>query len=288
MKKRLKNLAIIAVILTIVFQACTKMETRPSPTMSFSDDTLLVNTDTIIAAGDTVQVGINCKWNGQDELKTLSIYLNNQYVNTFAVPNNVMTEGVIDLKLIKTGMDSDGWLFELVDANGQRGYLGIMIRKDKTGGTILKIANIVLGAQSNTGIGNFFSLQNGTAYTLQNASNNQATIDLVHGYNDTDKAYLASPAADLTNDYDLSAWTVKNNTLFYPTTRTPIEFDLIETDKPIISSFKEDGATTKATSLAAGKVYSFKSAPGKYGLIKVITVPNAKTGTISFEVKMQN
>ncbi|MFN8259068.1 MAG: hypothetical protein U0W24_25490 [Bacteroidales bacterium] len=289
MKNKLRKLAIIAVITTLVFQACTKIETRPNPTMAFSTDTdtILTSGKDSLSAGDTVQVGLNCTWNGTDELRTLSIYLNNQYVNTYAVPSNVITTGIIYLKIIKTNLSSDSWVFELTDANGQRGYLSLYIPKSTKGNSIKKISNIILGAQSNAGIGNFFSVINSTVYSLQNATNNQEDMDLLLGYNSTDKAYLASPAADLTGDYDLSAWTVKNNTLFCPTTRSVAEFDMIETDLPIISSFYEDQATDKIVSLTAGTVYSFKTADGKLGLIKIISVPSSNTGTSNFEIKIQ-
>jgi hypothetical protein len=287
MKKKVIKISALIIFSLALFASCDKHEVRPNPTLSFATADGYTFKDTTIAAGDTVQIGLQSDWNGTDLLKTLSIYVNNIFQNSYAIPGDISQSGILNLKIIKTKNDSDGWGFEIADINGQKAFIGILLTKDKTGGQIDYLQNITLGAQNNQGTGNFFSISESTVYTLANATSNQQIIDMVLGYNATDKAYLASPNANLTGDYDLSSWTTKNSIMYCTTTYQDVNFDMIDSDLLLISAYDETKDTEKAIELQKGKIYSFKSSTGKPGLIKVLSTASNDAGTAGIEIKIQ-
>jgi len=287
MKKTIFKTLLFALAAISLITACDKHVDRPNPTITFFAGQGLTAKDTVIPTGELVSVGLICQWNGTDPLKTISLYWNNEYQITYAIDSKDNQLDTFGINLYKTSKDLDEWIFELGDANGQTAYAGISLTKDKTGGLIRIHKNITLGSQTNTEKGNFYSLSDSTVYKLADAVGKQEIQDLVLGYDTDNKTYLASPAADLTGEYDLSAWLTKNSTKFCLTTMLKREFELIESDILILSAFDATKQIDIVPQLAVDKVYAFKTSTGRYGLIKINALTAAATGLVSLDIKIQ-
>jgi len=272
---------------SIFFVACEQDEPNPAPTMSLKSGIGLIEKDTIAASGSTLAIDIDMKWNGIDLLKTLTIYYNNEYPATILIPDSSRKEGIISLNLFKSNLEQDNYTFQIVDSKGQSAYLVLIISKDKSGGAITEYKNITIGAQNNKGIGSFLALGNGTTYNLANATINQSLINLIVGYDDDNKTYLASPGADLTNEFDLSAWTTKNTAQYCKSKKTIVQFTNIDSDIILISEFNPASQNEKAKDLKVGDIYSFKLNNNKYGLIKINTLGAGAEGGINCDIKIQ-
>jgi len=159
---------------------------------------------------------------------------------------------------------------------------------------------VIMGAQSNTTIGSFYSLGENKVYTLEQAAIKQDTIDFLCFYehdvvNDRiNDITLASPGANITGiftgDSIPSTWPTKNLTKFQAPvpTITVEEFDLLDKNDATIESYFDNTVTSgnrKAKLLTVGDIYAFKTQDNIYGLLKVISVGQNADGFVEFEIK---
>jgi len=287
------NKTILKILFAIVFSSliitgCDKNETRPNPNMSFVTDQGYTYQDASFVSGDTLWVGLNCKWNGTDLLKTITLYANDVQISSYSINEATGQELQLTVTLTKSQSDNEKWDFELADANGQKTVLSLTLTKDQSGTAIESISGIKLGAQDNTTIGGFYALSNREIYSETEAFDHQTIIDMVCGYDNDNKTFLASPGANLDGVYDLSAWTAPLNTTNYCATDiTTLQFDLIETDALIIEAFDVDNQKGKAKELSVDDIYVFKTQSGKYGIFKVTAVEAGTDGSFTFDIKVQ-
>lgn len=163
---------------------------------------------------------------------------------------------------------------------------------------------VKLGAQDNTSIGAFYSVSENKVYTQAEALNNQAKIDLLCFYENTDThqnmTTISSPGANITGiftddngDEYFTSWTTKNTTYFtLPATDLTVEqFDQLKDGDTVIASYYDETVTSgnkKAKVLAVDDIYAFKTQGGIYGLFKVIELSNPESvaGWIKIEIKI--
>ena len=149
-----------------------------------------------------------------------------------------------------------------------------------------------LGAQSNTVTGGFYSVSENKVYTMDDAAQNQAVIDLLCFYEEGNDIAIASPGTGIsdifTGENAPENWTTQNTTYFTKTTLTVSQFDaLVETDELIVTSFDTANAYRKAKNLVMDDIYAFKTAAEAYGLFKVTEVVQGAEGSVAFEVKVK-
>ncbi|MGE0088349.1 MAG: hypothetical protein AB7S50_02610 [Bacteroidales bacterium] len=158
---------------------------------------------------------------------------------------------------------------------------------------------VKMGAQSNTTIGAFYSIEMNSVYNQAVAFTKQDTIDFLCFYehdeiNDRiNDMTLASPGANITDIFvdDITTspdvWTTKNLTKFQEPNpaMTVAQFDLLkETDAIIETSFDNTvlSGNKKAKLLAVNDIYAFKTHNNQYGLLKVTEVLEGNDGYIKF------
>ncbi|MEE4196771.1 MAG: hypothetical protein V2I54_03940 [Bacteroidales bacterium] len=154
---------------------------------------------------------------------------------------------------------------------------------------------VTLGAQDNTAIGGFYSITNHNVYTLEEAFENQETIDFLCFYELTEThanyTTIASPGANIkeifVGDYDFENWDTTKTTYLYQleeTVFTPEQFDaLTETDAIIESLYDAENAKRKAKDLQVDDLYAFQTEDGTYGIFKVTAVTSGEDGSVEFK-----
>lgn len=126
----------------------------------------------------------------------------------------------------------------------------------------------------------FFSTGNGAVYSVEDVvagtAVTSADIDFGYYYGKTNEASLASPFEYPEPIYDLGPnganWGTLNQTLFRTTTLTSADFDAITVAQgDRLGQEFEVGAneTQEITGLAAGQIYAFQTADGRYGLLRI-------------------
>lgn len=288
------NLFVAVLFTTLILNGCKKDELRPAPTISFLTGENYVSADKTAYAAQEILAGIECQWNGTDLIRSLNIYANDQLVGTQLIPENFGTGFTIDsITLIKSQAPSEIWVFEVVDTQGEKGSVTFTLTLDETGGPILNFSpNPVIGAQANTTNYSYFNITENLIYSKEGAADNYAKVDVLAYYDATDLFQLISPDfGTLPEPYqtDMQDWVSKNGTRFCKTKLTVGQFDLINRDNLLISSFSSNAVDQldRIKNLKADEIYAFKTQNGKYGLFKVTAVVPGTDGKITLQVKVQ-
>lgn len=156
-------------------------------------------------------------------------------------------------------------------------------------GPIATYTAVLLGAQSNTSKGSYYSTSDNTVMLSTDAKANASKVDLIYYYGTTNKATVCSPtdatvnggSGNLTLAVGLSP---QNATKIATSTVSSTDFDAI-TDDGTIKSVTPSGTIVKE--LAVNNVVAFETAAGKKGLFKVTAIDSTSSGTITIEVKVQ-
>jgi len=279
------------ILISTLNTSCKKDELRPAPSISFITEAGYTLKDTSLFAGDTVLVGLNCKWNGTDAIKTITLYLNDVMNGVPEnIPSNLTSEFTYDVSLTKTELPTDKWVFEIVDSQGQKSSLTVTLNLN----TAINKIWAKMGAQQNTTDLSYYSLSTKMNYNTADAKTNQTLIDMLCAYDATNALHLVSPAAPgLPEPFltDMATWITKNNTKFCtPTTAISVQqFDNIVSEDLLKTSFSTVVANqkNKAKSLKVNDIYSFLTSSNKYGLFKVTSVTTGSAGKVSIEIKIQ-
>jgi len=88
------------------------------------------------------------------------------------------------------------------------------------------------------------------------------------------------------------SWSVRNQTMYdYYTSDnnlvTPAQFDLASNDSLLVNAYRPGSVSGQSKFAYTGKVVPFRSANGKYGLIKVIRTDETASGEMEIAVKIQ-
>lgn len=136
----------------------------------------------------------------------------------------------------------------------------------------------------------------GATYTQAQAKENAAIVDILYFYGGTSLASFGCPADALSTAYtDLATWSVKNLTKF---ATSSVNFTELATPESLQTAYDNgtlatDGTGTDASAriydLGANDVVAFKTAAGKYGVLKVVKVQGTYNNGdyIEINVKVQ-
>ena len=152
------------------------------------------------------------------------------------------------------------------------------------------LKTVTLGAQASATDG-FYSFNNEQTYSLEDASTNQATIDLLCFYEEgKNDISLSSPGANITDifdaTYDPATWTVQDTTWFTQVDETVFTeamfAELTLDSEEIVSLFDAENPKRKAKLLQPGDIYAFQTEDNYYGLFRVDAVTQGETGSVTF------
>jgi len=292
MKKSMKvimTLMIFVALTTMLTFSCKKdkkEEVKPNPTISFNTDAGYTFASLTKHYGDTLKVGVKGKSNGSDNLTKFKLTANGQTM----LDTTINTAEYNANFLITKGLsDKESWVFTFTDATGKSAKDSIVMTRTRE---INTFASVIIGAQNNATVGGFYSTSNNTVYTLDDAFNNQALIDIFCFYeSNNNKTALASPGAGITNVFigahDPMNYTAKNTTMYVKTTLTAADFDAVANDDAIIPTYIAASPSRKAKNLVIGDVYCFLTQRGNMGLLKVTAVTPNADGSAEFAIKIQ-
>ncbi len=156
----------------------------------------------------------------------------------------------------------------------------------------------LLGGQTNSTLGSFYSSSEDSIYFTAGAGLNQSKIDFIYyfGSQTNDSSVIASPIDPVFNNPDdqnphksVKTWTVKNNTMFLKLAVSESAFTNMVNDSLLINELDSNVTATKITKLKIGDVVGFKTATGKLGAYRVRAINNvdAISRAITIDVKVQ-
>ncbi|MFZ4741483.1 MAG: hypothetical protein ACOYLE_10010 [Bacteroidales bacterium] len=203
----------------------------------------------------------------------------------------------IDKTFTNVWGDSLQWTVTVMDHNRNYTTLNLITYDTtKTFAPIHSYTNIEMGMQNNTTLPQLLNAVNGTLYTLTQGQQSSQLIDVLCYYYFTGTPLQPSYTFSSANAEDITApiyypiinsFNTRNKTDWdYKTTWVDtLAFNKCNSDSLLVASYQKGSYKYKYT--VAGKVIPFKTAAGKIGLIKVLSVSGTETGKIVFDLKIQ-
>ncbi len=203
----------------------------------------------------------------------------------------------IDKTFTNVWGDSLQWTITVMDHNRNFATLSLVTYDTtKTYAPIHSYTNIEMGMQNNTTLPQLLNAVTGTPYTLTQGQQSPQLVDILCYYyfaTPSQPSYTFSSAGDMdapTYYSIISSFNPRNYTDWdYSTLVTPLAFDNCNSDSLLVASFHSGaGFSSRKYKFAdVGKVVPFKTAAGKIGLIKVLSVSGNEAGKIVFDLKIQ-
>ncbi len=202
----------------------------------------------------------------------------------------------IDKSFTNVWGDTLEWTLTVMDKNRNFNTLRLTTYDtSKIYDPINQYQNIELGMQNNITLPQLLNASSGSLYSIAQGQQNAQLIDVLCYYYITSgqPSYTFSSAGDQdapTYYSTISSFNPKNYTDWdYATQISVAAFDNCNNDSLLIAAFHSGaGFSSRKYKFAdAGKVVPFKTAGGKTGLIKVISVSGNEAGKIVFDLKIQ-
>ncbi len=277
----------------IGISGCRKTDVATeTPVIEILADSACISTDTSLTMGSKMTFRVKAK--GQDvPLTNFVVTYNNGTTNYYLDSGIYCHEMVYELTVTKGVSSFEEWTFFVM--NKARITSAVSIRIELDSGAVfgsIEQHNITLGAQGNSTYGNFYSFTSDSVYTLEEAFNNQALIDISYYYHTLYESTLSSPNDNdapsiFTGSYGINNWTVKNESRYNLTTLTATDFENITNDSLLIASYDVVNAKRKGKNIIPGQVWAFRIASGKLGLIYVEAIESGESGKADFKIKIQ-
>jgi hypothetical protein len=293
---------ILLAILATSLNCCTKEET--TDTYPFI---ILNEGEAFTLDGDYVPVGGQMKFSisavgGGPAITDLRVrrIVANSFITELDRGMYVATGGLdTTLVYIKSDAAQETWNFFIMNDNRDTASVFLTVYKGEGSayGDINYYPSITLGFSSNTQFPHFLNLKTGTVFTTENVSGYEQEIDLASFYyisSGKSSPTLTCPAYPSAQTYYpmFEGWNVKNSTLYdYYTTDNNLvsiaQFDAAENDSLLVSGYKPQNVSGLCKFCYTDKVIPFKTAYGKYGMVRVIRADESGNGSMEIAVKIQ-
>ena len=228
------------------------------PTMNFVGGAGYVDSNVQLTVGDAFKVGVSAASNATTSTKLVSFKV------TRTANNNPVTvlDSTLNAKSMSTwtynftaqsSVGTESFKFTITDADGESASLSFTV-ETVASGAIDTHTGLQAGAQSNTTLGSFIGLSNGTIYKSADAPANSASVDAVYYVPTGGTPSFGAPddteADGVFNTLPFTGGTT-NGTRFVnlSSSMTATQFDAITDDTAILSNVGTP-TSTKVSSLA--------------------------------------
>jgi hypothetical protein len=299
--KGIFSLALLtSVILSIGLASCNKDKVYDDPDIQFVQEEGFIYTDTVIALGKDIKIGIYMKSNSNQPITHFNRTIDRDG-DVSTLENPLFDEELTITTTEPKGIaETEVWSFYCRDRDGRQSEtisLTISLEGGALFGDIRIIEELEFGAQSNEEDGSFYSLADEKLYNLTDAYANQGKVDLLYYYDnvDADENTISSPGASISSSIfsgqmGLANWTVRNTTRFIRMGEiTRQEFEACANDSLILANtFDFETGNRKAKNLAEGDIYAFVTDKGIQGLFMVKDVEGQETGNTRISLKIKD
>jgi hypothetical protein len=209
--------------------------------------------------------------------------------------------GGLDTTLIFTKSDAaeETWTFFIQNSNRDTASVSmtVYLGSGSAYGPISYYPSITVSYSGSEQYPHFLDLSSGEAYGSVDVAGHEQDIDLAAFWYITSgrsSPTLTCPGYPSAQTYypQFASWSVKNSTLYdYKTVDNDLisieEFDAAQNDSLLVNGYLPQNVSGLCKYCYAGKVVPFKTANGKYGMIKVIRADEQADGSMEIAVKIQ-
>lgn len=288
MKKWNYLLSMFLIAGTVLVTSCSKDEDDP-PTLDLKGTTGYTSSDATISVDETILVGVIAAA-GTEKLSSFNLTVRHNNVDEFSFDTTLNADNFnmdFEIPFSAEFIGTNLVTMKVVDKGGSTAQQSFTITVESGAVPVNKYSGIEFGSH-NDAVGSFYNSEENAIYTIGTSIDNQAKVDFIYYYGDTHGNTIAAPDDEIVatiTTFGLDAWTTKNATRFKADVMTAAQFDLIGDDYEFPTF---DGDAKYIDQLEVDDVIYFKTAAGKLGLIKVVSVTTPNRGDrATFDIIVQ-
>ncbi|MHC1731361.1 MAG: hypothetical protein AB9888_04870 [Bacteroidales bacterium] len=292
---------VAVLLLLMVLAGCTPDEHQTTPLVLLRTGSLFTADGSAVAPGGTLRFGLSVSGGGGAITNLVVRRISDGVAVTEADRGMYISYGGLDTTLTYTrGYGQvEKWIFSVMNSHRDTASASLTVFKGagSAWGEINYHPSIRIGLQENSSLPHFVDFHTGTAYDAAGVSGHEAEVDMAAFWyltSGTSSPTLTCPAYSSALTYYplFGSWSVKNQTMYdYYTSDnnlvTPAQFELAANDSLLVNTYRPGSVSGQSKFAYTGKVVPFRTADGKYGLLRVIRADESPAGEMEISIKIQ-
>jgi hypothetical protein len=291
-----------AVLLPLLMLAgCTPEEPETTPLVLLKGGSTYTADGSAVAPGGTLRFGLSVSGGGGAITNLVVRRISDGVAVTEADRGMYISYGGLDTTLTYTRGygQAEKWVFSVMNSHRDTASASLTVLRGagSAWGEINYHPSIRIGLQENSSLPHFADLHSGTAWDAAGVAGHEAEVDMAAFWyftSGTSSPTLTCPAYSSALTYYplFGSWSVKNQTMYdYYTSDndlvTPAQFELADNDSLLVNAYRPGSVSGQSKFAYTGKVVPFRTADGKYGLLRVIRADETPSGEMEIAVKIQ-
>ena len=285
----------------LVLAGCTPEEPETTPLVLLKGGGTYTADGSAVAPGGTLRFGLSVSGGGGAITNLVVRRISDGVAVTEADRGMYISYGGLDTTLTYTRGygQAEKWVFSVMNSHRDTASASLTVLRGagSAWGEIYYHPSIRIGLQENSSLPHFVDLHSGTAWDAAGVAGHEAEVDMAAFWyltSGTSSPTLTCPAYSSALTYYplFGSWSVKNQTMYdYYTSDndlvTPAQFELAANDSLLVNAFRPGSVSGQSKFAYTGKVVPFRTADGKYGLLRVIRADETPSGEMEIAVKIQ-
>ncbi len=285
----------------LVLAGCTPEEPETTPLVLLKGGGTYTADGSAVAPGGTLRFGLSVSGGGGAITNLVVRRISDGVAVTEADRGMYISYGGLDTTLTYTRGygQAEKWVFSVMNSHRDTASASLTVLRGagSAWGEIYYHHSIRIGLQENSSLPHFVDLHSGTAWDAAGVAGHEAEVDMAAFWyltSGTSSPTLTCPAysSALTYYTLFGSWSVKNQTMYdYYTSDndlvTPAQFELADNDSLLVNAYRPGSVSGQSKFAYTGKVVPFRTADGRYGLLRVIRADETPSGEMEIAVKIQ-
>jgi hypothetical protein len=285
----------------LVLAGCTPEEPETTPLVLLKGGGTYTADGSAVAPGGTLRFGLSVSGGGGAITNLVVRRISDGVAVTEADRGMYISYGGLDTTLTYTRGygQAEKWVFSVMNSHRDTASASLTVLRGagSAWGEINYHPSIRIGLQENSSLPHFVDLHSGTAWDAAGVAGHEAEVDMAAFWyltSGTSSPTLTCPAYSSALTYYplFGSWSVKNQTMYdYYTSDndlvTPAQFELADNDSLLVNAYRPGSVSGQSKFAYTGKVVPFRTADGKYGLLRVIRADETPSGEMEIAVKIQ-
>lgn len=291
----------IALFAFLVISGCGGEEPETTPLILLRTGSEFTPDGATVAPGASMKFGLSVSGGGAAITNLVVRRISDGVTVTEADRGMFISYGGLDTTLTFTRGygEVERWVFFIMNSARDTASVTCTVLKGagSAWGEISYYPSIRIGLQANATLPQFVDLHAGTAYDVAGVAGHEAAVDMAAFWyltSGSSSPTLTCPAYSSALTYYplFGSWSARNQTMYdYYTSDnnlvTPARFDLAANDSLLVNAYRPGSVSGQSKFAFTGKVVPFRTADGKYGLIRVIRADENPAGEMEIAVKIQ-
>ncbi|MBK7488525.1 MAG: hypothetical protein IPI74_01640 [Bacteroidales bacterium] len=296
-----KRIQCIALLIIIVFAGCVREDPETTPLILLKTGAAFTADGSEVPPGGVLRFGLSVSGGGGAITNLVVKRISDGVAVTEADKGMYISYGGLDTTLIytKSYAQTERWVFSVMNSYRDTASVSLTVLKGagSAWGEINYHPSIKAGLQDNQTLHYFVDLHSGAVWNAAEVTGHEAEVDMAAFWyitSGTSSPTLTCPAYSSALTYYplFGSWDVRNQTMYdYYTSDNDLitveQFNLATNDSLLVNAYRPGSVSGQSKFAYTGKVVPFRTADGKYGLIRVIHADETPSGEMEIAVKIQ-